>query len=259
MNPADAARALRDALILASQGCHCLPCAWSKRPTSPHGFQDASGDPVALRELWARHPGSLVGVRAGSASGLDILDLDRKHRDALQWWNAHRDRMPVTRVHRTRAGGLHLIFQHSPGTRCSANRIAPGVDIRADGGYFIWWPTMGLPVLSDAPVAPWPDWLLKLCARAEHKPISPCAPAVGFIPRRYRSRMRGIVARLLAARQGERNSFSVGARSALLRRCTLVPSKRTRRWQSCTTPASGLDLRPARHQPPCYQVSAPYR
>jgi hypothetical protein len=177
----------------------------ARRP--PHGFQDACCDPLALRQLWARYPGSLVGVRTGPPSGIDVLDLDRKHRDALQWWNAHRDRIPVTRVHRTRAGGLHLIFQHSPGTRCSANRIALGVDVRADGGYVIWWPTTGLPVLSDAPVVLWPDWLLKLCARAEHKSISPCAPAAGFISPHYPSRMRSIIARLLAARQGERNSL----------------------------------------------------
>jgi hypothetical protein len=58
----------------------------------------------------------------------------------LVWWFSHRDRLPLTRVHRTRSGGLHLIFRHVPDVRCSAGRIAPGIDVRGDGGYIIWWP-----------------------------------------------------------------------------------------------------------------------
>ena len=77
----------------------------------------------------------------------------------MVWWASHRDRLPVTRVHRTRSGGLHLVFQHAPDIRCSAGRIAPGIDVRGNGGYVIWWPATGLPVLSNAPFAPWPDWL----------------------------------------------------------------------------------------------------
>jgi hypothetical protein len=46
--------------------------------------------------------------------------------------------------------------------RCSASKIAPGVDVRADGGYVVWWPREGLRVVSDAPVAHWPEWLLGL-------------------------------------------------------------------------------------------------
>ena len=62
-----------------------------------------------------------------------------------------------TRPHRTRSGGLHLIFGHYDGLKCSAGKIARGVDVRADGGYILWWPAAGLPMLSDAPIAPWPD------------------------------------------------------------------------------------------------------
>jgi hypothetical protein len=36
------------------------------------------------------------------------------------------------------------------------------VDVRADGGYVVWWPREGLRVVSDAPIADWPEWLLGL-------------------------------------------------------------------------------------------------
>jgi Bifunctional DNA primase/polymerase, N-terminal len=59
-------------------------------------------------------------------------------------------------------GARHLIFRHSEDLRCSASKIAPGVDVRADGGYAVWWPREGFRVVSDAPVAEWPDWLVGL-------------------------------------------------------------------------------------------------
>lgn len=153
------ANALTGALMLASEGRPCYPCARNKRPTSPHGHLDASTDPVSLRELWSKYAGELVGVRTGTASGIDVLDLDRKHPEAAEWWTTYRDGLPATRVHRTRSGGLHLLFQHAPDMRCSASKIAAGIDVRGDGGYVIWWPIAGLPVLRDAPLASWPKWL----------------------------------------------------------------------------------------------------
>src|SRR5262249_19890833 len=43
--------------------------------------------------------------------------------------------------------------------RCSASKIARGIDVRAAGGYIIWWPAAGMPMLCDAPLAQWPRWL----------------------------------------------------------------------------------------------------
>jgi hypothetical protein len=152
--------ALASALDLASHGYSSFPCWANKRPATPRGFKDATAHPEQLRALWSLHPGDLIGVSTGFFSGVDVLDIDAKHIEASQWWGTHRDRIPATRVHRTRSGGLHLLFRHAPGVRCSVGRIALGIDVRGDGGYAIWWPTAGLPVLQDAPLAAWPAWLL---------------------------------------------------------------------------------------------------
>jgi hypothetical protein len=199
-----AACSLGNALTLVAEGRPCFPCGLGKRPTSPHGFLNASTDPVALRKLWEKYPGQLVGIRTGDASGIDVLDLDRQHPEALHWWTVHRNRLPLTRTHRTRSGGLHLLFQHRLGLRCSIGRIVPGVDIRADAGYVIWWPAAGLPVLSDGPLAPWPKWL---CAQLEmpRRPVTPrfTVPDPHLLAR--------LVRRIAVAREGERNNLTFWA------------------------------------------------
>jgi hypothetical protein len=158
MSVADNARALSAALVL---GLPAFPCRVDKTPACPHGYCDATADPVTLRELWRRYPAPLAGAPTGEASWLDALDIDApRHPETAEWWMAHRGRLPQSRMHRTRSGGLHLLFRHAAGLRCSVSRIAPGIDVRADGGYVVWWPAAGEPVQCDAAPAPWPQWLL---------------------------------------------------------------------------------------------------
>ena len=152
------ARALSSALAL---GLPAFPCRLDKAPACPHGFHDATADPAALRELWRHHPGPLVGVPTGDASGIDALDIDApRHPEAAEWWERHYDRLPATRTHQTRSGGRHVLFQHLAGLRCWTGRPVPGIDGRADGGYIVWWPAEGQSVLCEEPPASWPAWLL---------------------------------------------------------------------------------------------------
>jgi len=138
----------------------CLKCNICKTPACPHGFKDASSDPGQVRQLWAQYPGQAIGVPTGEASGFDVLDVDSvKHPEATNWWLSHRQYIPHTRVHQTGSGGLHLLFQHSDLTRTGNGRLGTGVDVKANGGYIVWWPTHR-EVLMDAPIAPWPQWLL---------------------------------------------------------------------------------------------------
>jgi hypothetical protein len=150
--------ALERALDRAMEGLACFPCNADKSPACVRGFRSASADPAVLEYLWQCHPAPLVGIATGTASNLDILDIDAKHAQARDWWEAHRTRLLPTRAQRTRSGGIHLFFRHRPGMRCSTGRVARGVDIRADGGYIIDWRSAGLPVLSFDPVAQWPEW-----------------------------------------------------------------------------------------------------
>jgi hypothetical protein len=181
------ASSLNFALALATEGIPCFPCAPTKRPSCPHGFHDASTDPAALRELWRRYPGELVGVPTGEASGVDVLDLDAKHREAFDWCALHHKRLPATRVHETRSGGIHVLFRHAPNLRCSASRLARGVDVRT------------------APLADWPQWLLD---QLQSVPQLQPAPRTQ-VPDMFA--LGQLVRRVAAAHEGERNALTFWA------------------------------------------------
>jgi hypothetical protein len=126
-----------------------FPCNEAKEPLVARGFKSA--------RLNVKHDGwPLIGFPTGEASGIDVLDVDPRGR---AWFDANFDAMPQTRAHQTQRG-LHLLFAHAPGLRCSTSGIADGIDVRAEGGYAIWWPREGLPI-EDFPICEWPEWLLK--------------------------------------------------------------------------------------------------
>jgi Bifunctional DNA primase/polymerase, N-terminal len=205
MTASGVTRALNTALSLASMGLPCFPCAVSKRPSCPHGFLNASSEQAELRELWAKHPGILVGVPTGEASGIDVLDVDPKHQEAFDWCKAHHKQLPTTRVHKTRSGGVHVLFRHAHGLRCSASRVTRGVDVRANGGYIVWWPAIGLPVLRAAPLANWPRWLLD---KLMSLPKTPFAPRI-VVPDKYA--LAKLVRLVADAPEGERNALTYWA------------------------------------------------
>jgi len=133
-----------------------FPCNAAKKPLTPHGFHDARV--IEPSKHWP-----LIGVPAGKVSGLDCLDVDN-----LDWLNEFADQLPPTRAHTTRRG-RHLLFKHAEGLRKSEGRIAVDVDVRADGGYFIWWPRESFP-FEVHPIAEWPNWLLKLAMQPSPPP-----------------------------------------------------------------------------------------
>ena len=88
-----------------------------------------------------------------------------KHHQALAWWEEAtsgciREAIPPTRIFRTRSGGLHAYFRHTPGVVNTASKIARGVDTRGCGGYAIYWFAAGFPCEDHSTPAAWPAWLL---------------------------------------------------------------------------------------------------
>jgi hypothetical protein len=76
--PQSSRRALTPLEAAIATGLPCFPCGKQKSPAipGPRGHKHATDNPAALRALWRRHPGPLVGVRTGETSGLSVMDID---------------------------------------------------------------------------------------------------------------------------------------------------------------------------------------
>jgi Bifunctional DNA primase/polymerase, N-terminal len=102
----------------------------------------------------------LVGAHTGETNGFDVLDVDGDAGRA--WYDANFDALPTTHAQETRRG-VHLYFRAAPGLHCSVGKatsgIAPGIDVRAEGGFVILWGREGFP-FEEHPICEWPNWLL---------------------------------------------------------------------------------------------------
>jgi len=157
-------------------------CGHDKRPVTQHGFQDATHDAVEIQRQFASPGAAMIGVPTGDTSGFFCLDLDVKNGGGgLEWLAANQHRLPDTRRHKTRSGGVHLLFAMPQGRiiRNSAGRIAAGVDVRGNGGYIIAPPSPGYLVDEAMAPAPAPAWLLDLI----DPPKAPEAPRPAPAPR----------------------------------------------------------------------------
>jgi hypothetical protein len=157
-------------------------CGHDKRPVTQHGFHDATHDAVEIQRQFASPGAAMIGVPTGEVSGFFCLDLDVKNGGGgLEWLAANQHRLPDTRRHKTRSGGVHLLFAMPQGRiiRNSAGRIAAGVDVRGNGGYIIAPPSPGYLVDEAMAPAPAPAWLLDLI----DPPKAPEAPRPAPAPR----------------------------------------------------------------------------
>ena len=132
---------LQSAMSLAEEhGIPVFPCRPDKTPYTKNGFKDATTNIDQIAMWWEKYPDALIGVPTGKMSKLMVIDIDPK---GAKWYEEHFARLGCGRTHVT-PRGHHLVYR-MPDTyvRCSVSVIAPGVDVRAEGGYIIWWPAHG--------------------------------------------------------------------------------------------------------------------
>ncbi|NVK45939.1 MAG: bifunctional DNA primase/polymerase [Rhodobacteraceae bacterium] len=127
------------ALFHAKAGRPVFPCGADKRPLVK--WRDrATTNPAQIERWWQKWPEAMPGLPMGRASGLAVLDLDKRpDKDgaaALRDLGYAPDSLSPSIIS-TPSGGLHLYFRWPEGLGNSAAGLPAGVDVRGDGGYVI--------------------------------------------------------------------------------------------------------------------------
>jgi hypothetical protein len=167
------------ALAYAARGWPVFPCkSMGKKPAITRGFYNATTNPATIERLW-RIADRNIGMPTGPASGLWLFDLDGlEGESSLRFLEDQYGPLPAT-LESITGRGRHLYFQYTTEIPCSAGRIAPGIDVRGDGGYAILPPsvhetgrTYAWCVDSADDPAAAPDWLIERALKRPAQSIS---------------------------------------------------------------------------------------
>ena len=175
---------LTTALQLAKKGLHVFPCApRDKRPATLHGYKDATTDAATIAAWWQAEPSYNLAIATGDVSGVFVVDVDDIDAEIeLRRLEAAHTALPPT-VEVVTARGRHIYFK-TPDTplRNSASKLAPGIDLRASGGYVLAPPSIhpsgkryAWSVDSANAIAAAPDWLLQRVAASTTNTPTPVA------------------------------------------------------------------------------------
>lgn len=139
----------------------------------------ATNRPDEVRGIFERYPEANVGIMTGMDSGVFVVEADTPEGHAIDGiaalaaLEATHGALPPTLQAQSPSGSIHYYFNH-PGfpVKNSASKIAPGVDVRGDGGMVIAPPSVKPGVGSYTwrnalPVADAPAWLLVMVKGVE--------------------------------------------------------------------------------------------
>lgn len=176
----------------AKRGWPVFPVGSHKRPLVKNGFKDASTDEKQIGAWWSQHPDAGIGIPTGPDT-FCAIDIDPRNggEDGFDSLIAANGPMPETVEVLTGGGGRHLWYECPAGLGCSTEKLAPGVDVKAAGGYVVVPPSLHASgnryafELSSGPdqvsLAALPKWVVeKLAPRpaartndTQHEPFEP--------------------------------------------------------------------------------------
>lgn len=144
----------------------------------------ATTDEQTIREWWAKWPDANIGL---VTQGLLVVDRDGEGNEWPGDEKKQKD-LEAAPTSKTPHGGRHYIFRQPPGKslRNSVSKLGPKVDIRADAGYVLVFPSSlkgneyswverhGLPAFrEEVPEAP--AWLVEAVESVANPPAPPAA------------------------------------------------------------------------------------
>jgi hypothetical protein len=133
-----------------------------------------------------------------TGGGIFVLDADPRHNGdiSLRRLEAEHGPLPETREVLTVQGGCHRYFKSTAEIRNSAGKIAPGIDVRGEGGYVMLPPSVWQngraytwSVNSTDTMAEAPQWLIDLACKkpsiSERALAAMARPSNGRTPGAY--------------------------------------------------------------------------
>lgn len=222
------------ALRCAAQGWHVFPArivngAKKSHKSAKHSDGrkwGATTDSDEIRRDWKQWPDAMLGIVTGPKSGFFVIEADTEDghgvdgignlRDLLQ----KHDDLPKTIEAESPSGSRHFYFRWSDDAKVknSAGKIAPGIDVRGDGGMVIAPPSYRadkgrgyrwLNPPGDFDLADCPPWLLSLATASKKRLSDRAKPSdlhgVTSGAEWGEAALRGEIAALLDAQQGGRN------------------------------------------------------
>jgi len=190
-----------------------LARGWAVVPIEPGGkrplvrweeFQHRLPTKQEVDAWFERWPKANVGIVTGRVSGLVVLDIDPRHDgdDSIIILERKHGPLPHSIEALTGGGGRHVYFDYPGEETHNKVGLAPGIDLRGDGGLVVAPPSVhpsgrlyAWEVSHDpeeTPLAPLPLWLRSLVRGDEVHPGHPMA--------HWRSLVRSSVP------EGERNN-----------------------------------------------------
>lgn len=174
------------ALDYLARGWSVVPVrAREKRPlVAWQPYQQTRPTPAEVRDWFTRWPDANVGIVTGVLSGLVVLDVDPAHGGEQSLARLEREHgpLPVTVEAISGGGGRHLYFAHPGGEVRNRAGLAPGIDLRGDGGLIVappsrhpsgrryTWRAGHAP--GECGLAPLPRWLLPGAAARTGHPLA---------------------------------------------------------------------------------------
>jgi hypothetical protein len=218
-----------------AQGASELDCVVRLVAESQHVIPLKRGEKTPLYRDWKRrrichkgeidaYAGTYLNFGLVTGGGVMALDVDNKKgqrgSDELIRLELEGFDLPPTRTHRTPTGGFHYIFTTPTPVKNSVSKIAPGIDVRGEGGYIV------LPgsrtndgqwiVVDDSPIAEAPAWLVERCGAPRKRDKTAAKPAAKVDAQRAQQRAIAYLCDeaplAVEGKAGDQNTFKVAAR-----------------------------------------------
>lgn len=200
---------------------------------SPTGLRwGQTTDPEEIRRDFKRWPNANVGIATGDEAGFFVVETDTAdgHGEGtdgaaeLAKLEAEYGALPATLEAESPSGSVHRYYlHHGFPIKNSASAVAPGVDVRGDGGMVVAPPSVkpgkgAYKWRNNLPIVPCPQWLLDRILAGKEKPepeptisqqaMATVPPRDGFDDDQVQRRARNGTSYIEAALSGEYDALA---------------------------------------------------